>query len=121
MSSMFNISISEEEGGVPVCVIHIGGQIDASNVDKFDDKAMAVVADGARDVLIDMAKISFMSSAGFRVIHKIYQATHREGEGGRHLKLLNPPDEVRRLIKTLGFEKFVDVIDGDLPAAVNSF
>lgn len=121
MSSEIEISVSTKEGSVPVTVIHIRGQIDASNVATFDDRAMAAVADGARDVLVDMADIGFMSSAGFRIIHKIYQATHQEGEGGRHLKLLNPSDEIRRLIKTLGFEKFVDVIEGDVSAAVDSF
>lgn len=121
MSSEIEITVSEKEGGVPVTVIHISGKVDASNVDVFDDRAMAVLAGGARDVLVDMADIAFMSSAGFRVLHKIYQRTHQEGEDGQHLKLLNPSDDIRRLITTLGFEKFVGVLEGDVSAAVDSF
>jgi len=80
----------------------------------------AAVRSGTSDMILDMAKVSFMSSAGFRAVHKIYQALHPQGGSG-HLKILNPSDEIDRLVKTLGFDNFVGIVSGDLQKAVDSF
>lgn len=120
MSSVMNITISSKVGKSPVTVLHVDGHVDASNVGELEDKAMAAINSGATNLLIDMGKISFMSSAGFRSVHKVYQALHPEGGSG-HLKLLNPSQEITRLVKTLGFDNFVTVLSGDLQEAVDSF
>ena len=115
-----NITISTKAGSVPVTVVHIDGHVDASNVAEIEEAAMIAIGAGAADLLLDMGKISFMSSAGFRSVHKIYQALHPEGGSG-HLKILNPSQEIARLVKTLGFDNFVTVLSGDLQEAVDSF
>lgn len=120
MSAVMNITVSTKEGNVPVTVVRIDGHVDASNVGEIEDHAMAAINSGTTDMLIDMGDIAFMSSAGFRSVHKIYQALHPEGGSG-HLKVLNPSQEVSRLFKTLGFDNFVIVLSGDLNEAVGSF
>jgi len=118
-----NVTVSTmvpKEGNVPVTVLQVDGHVDASNVGEIEDHAMAAVNSGTTDMLIDMGRVAFMSSAGFRSVHKIYQALHPEGGSG-HLKLLNPSQEISRLIKTLGFDNFVIVVSGDLNEAVSSF
>jgi anti-sigma B factor antagonist len=115
-----NVTVLTKEGSVPVTVLQVEGHVDASNVGELEDHAMAAINSGAADMLIDMNRISFMSSAGFRSVHKIYQALHPEGGSG-HLKVLNPSQEISRLIKTLGFDNFVIVLSGDVKEAVDSF
>lgn len=120
MSSAVEISVSSMQGNTPVTVLHLKGQIDAGNVADLEGKATELVQAGIGNMLLDMSDLTFMSSAGFRAIHKIYQAIHPDGGTGR-LKILNAGDEIKRLVKTLGFDKFVGVVDGDLQDAVNSF
>lgn len=120
MSSVLDITVSTVVGKVPVTVIHIDGHVDAANVGELEDTATIAVNSGAANLLLDMNKVSFMSSAGFRSIHKIYQALHPEGGSG-HLKILNASDEIGRLVKTLGFDNFVSVLSGDMQQAVDSF
>ena len=54
-----------------------------------------------------------MGSAGFRAIHAITNMLdHSESVGiskSKHLKLFNPSDEVSRVIKTLGFDSFLEI------------
>jgi len=120
MSSVVEISVSSMQGSTPVTVLHLKGQIDASNVVELENKATELVQAGIGNILLDVGGLSFMSSAGFRAIHKIYQALHPDGGAG-NLKILNASDEIHRLVKTLGFDKFVGVVDGDLQDAVDSF
>lgn len=120
MSSVVEISVSSMQGKSPVTVLHLKGQVDAANVADLESKATELVQAGIGNMLLDVSDLTFMSSAGFRAIHKIYQALHPEGGTGR-LKLLNASDEIHRLVKTLGFDKFVGLVDGDLQDAVDSF
>lgn len=120
MNSAVEISVSSMQGSAPVTVVHLKGQIDAGNVGEFESKATELVQAGIANMLLDMGDLTFMSSAGFRAIHKIYQAIHPDGGTGR-LKILNASEEIHRLVKTLGFDKFVGLVDGDLQDAVNSF
>jgi anti-anti-sigma factor len=120
MGSEMNITVSTMVGKVPVTVIQINGHVDAANVGEVEDRATEAINSGATNLLLDMGKVSFMSSAGFRSIHKIYQALHPEGGSG-HLKILNPSDEIGRLVKTLGFDNFVAILSGEAQQAVDSF
>ncbi|MDH5748182.1 MAG: STAS domain-containing protein [Rhodospirillales bacterium] len=114
-----DISVSTMEGSVAVTTFHISGQLDAGNVAELEEKAISAVNAGTRNLLLDLGNVSFMSSAAFRTIHKVYQALSKE-KGGC-LKLLNPSEEISRITKTLGFDSFIDVLSGDLKQAVDSF
>ena len=120
MGSKVDISVSSMQGSAPVTVLHIKGEIDASNVSELESKATELIQAGIGNLLLDMAELKFMSSAGFRAIHKIYQAMHPDGGTG-HLKIANASENIHHLIKTLGFDKFVPVINGDIDKVVASF
>jgi anti-sigma B factor antagonist len=115
-----DVTVSTMMGKAAVTVFQVNGHVDAANVGELEDRATEAVNAGATNVLLDMGEVSFMSSAGFRSLHKIYQALHPEGGSG-HLKILNPSDEIGRLVKTLGFDNFVTILSGDLQQAVDSF
>jgi anti-anti-sigma factor len=83
MSSVLDITVSSMVSGPdksPVTVIHADGHVDASNAGDIEDAAMNAINGGAGNVLLDMSKVSFMSSAGFRSIHKIYQVAVTSGD-----------------------------------------
>ena len=119
MSSL-NIRISQMEGKVPVTVIHVSGEVDANSHQELDAKAAEITGGGAKHIILDLSDTSYMSSAGFRSMHKIHTALQGSGDDAAALKLLNPSDEVRRLLKTMGFDAHITVYD-DLNEAVGAF
>lgn len=123
MSAM-SILVGQEQGNVPVTVLKIEGDIDAGSYKTLQDKASEVIEAGASNILLDLGQVEYMGSAGFRAIHAIANMLNTEGEEGmyrsQHVKLLNPKGEVARVIKTLGFDSFLEIHD-DRAAAIDSF
>ena len=114
-----SMKLSEIEGDTPVTIIHLTGEGDAENYHELDEKAAGVSKGGSRNIVLDMSNLGFMSSAGFRSMHKIYGAINA-GDASGGLRLLKPSDDVRRLIKTMGFDSFVSIHD-DLQEAISAF
>jgi anti-anti-sigma factor len=124
MLNDMQIAISQMQGRVPVTVFHIKGQIDANTSKNLEAKAAEAVGSGTHDLLLDLSDVTYMSSAGFRAVHSIYTMLNGdEQKGGQqisHLKLLNPSEDINRIIWTLGFNAFVST-HSDLKAAVGAF
>lgn len=118
--SKLQIRISNMEGAVPVAVLHLAGEIDSNTHSDLDQRARELVDGGARNVLLDMTETNYMSSAGFRSMHKILLALKEAGgqEGG--LKLLKPSDRIQGLMKAMGFDLHVEIYD-DLNAAIAAY
>jgi anti-anti-sigma factor len=123
MGSM-SILVGQEQGKVSVTVLKIEGDIDAGSYNELQDKADEVIAAGATNILLDLGLVDYMGSAGFRAIHVIANLLNKEQKVGmyksEHVKLLNPKGEVARVIKTLGFDSFLEIHE-DRNAAIASF
>jgi anti-sigma B factor antagonist len=119
-----NIMVGEAQGNVPVTILRLEGDIDAATQKTLQDKATEVVGGGATHILLDMSGVNYMGSAGFRAIHALTNMLSSEESStlskSPHLKLLNPTDSVARVIKTLGFDVYLDIYQ-DRDEAVNSF
>jgi anti-anti-sigma factor len=130
------ISITREQGRVPVTVLHVKGDVNVATADQFRAQAQQAYDDGARDILIDLTQVSLVSSAGLRVLQDIFNmlrsespqesdAAMRKGlaDGtfkSPHLKLLNPNKNVRQVLHMAGFDMFLEIHE-DLKEAVASF
>ena len=118
-----SIMVGQERDG-DVSVLRLEGDIDASTHKGLEEKASEVVVAGASNILLDLSGVNYMGSAGFRSIHAIsnmLESGDAQGMGkSRHLKLLNPSEDVARVIKTLGFDVYLDIFS-DRNEAINSF
>jgi anti-sigma B factor antagonist len=131
-----DITVSQEQGRVPVTVLHIDGKTDSASANELEKKAMEVIDAGARHLILDLSKIPYMSSAGLRVLQEVFNKLREVSTGesdkemyrkindgsfkSPHLKLLNPTKEVMEVLKMSGFDMLVS-IEHDLKAAVASF
>lgn len=119
-----NILVGQEQGNVPVTVLKVEGDIDAKTYKELQDKAAETIEAGANNILLDLGDVEYMGSAGFRAIHAIANMLNKEQKEGmyksEHVKLLNPKGEVARVIKTLGFDSFLEIHE-DRAAAIASF
>ena len=133
------INVTQEQGKVPVSVIHIKGDLDASSYLELVNTAQKLYNAGVRSLLLDLADLEFISSAGLASLHIVtkmfrgektdsedgwgtYKEIDRERESGlqKHVKLLNPSPEVDNVLDTVGFKQFFEVYT-DLDEAVQSF
>lgn len=135
-----NISVSQVQGNVPVTVIKLDGQLDGQNYQDLITKAQEVYKAGARDLLLDLSDLTYISSAGLVALHSTalllrgeelpdtehgwgaYRSMGRTSQGGpqQHVKLLNPREEVRSVLDMVGFVNVFEIFS-DLDEAVNSF
>lgn len=123
-----------------VTVMHLIGDIDASNYTAIIDKAQEAYNDGARHLALDLEKVPYVSSAGLMALHTIArifsgQMTQTKG-GGRpvfrslnpkqdisvkdHVKLVNPQPAVEQTLDVVGLKQFLEVYK-DLDTAIKSF
>ena len=116
--------VGEEQGNVPVTVLRAEGDIDAATHNILQEKGSEVIEVGASNILLDLSGVHYMGSAGFRAIHAITNMLDSSESAGmsksKHLKLFNPSGEVSRVIKTLGFDSFLEIYR-DRDEAINSF
>jgi anti-anti-sigma factor len=123
MGSM-SILVGQEQGSVPITVLAVKGDIDANTYKELQDKAAEMIEAGTEKILLDLGDVHYMGSAGFRAIHAIANMLNKEQKQGmtksEHIKLLNPRGEVARVIKTLGFDSFLEIHE-DRATAISSF
>jgi anti-anti-sigma regulatory factor len=134
------ITVTQAQGNVPVTVMHIQGELDASNYKRLIARVKEAYETGVRDILLDLSEMPFMGSSGLVALHSVavllrgevppdpdsgwaaIRAIDRDRSTGlqQHIKLLNPQPRVDRVLDMAGFKQFFEVYT-DLETAVASF
>ena len=133
------ITFSKHEGLVPVAVMKLTGNLDASSYATVITKAQDTYDEGARSLLIDLSGVPYVSSAGLMSLHTvalIFAGYSMKNGSGRpafrsvnaqnekvvrqHVKLLNPQPTVEEVLDVVGLKQFLDIYT-DLETAVQSF
>lgn len=134
------ITINQVESRVPVTVLRLQGELDASNFESVIDSAKNAYQAGARNMLIDLKELDFMSSSGLVALHSIvllmrgeqetnldagweaFHAIGRDLEKGvqQYVKLLNPQPRVMSTLSKTGLDAFFEIYS-DQDSAINSF
>ncbi len=122
-----------ETGHVPVTILQLKG--DLTSEEELVRKAQTVFQEGARDVVLDLSHVPYISSAGLRAIHIVYmmlrsadpvdeeQAARgiaRDTYKSPHLKLVKPTKNGLKALSTAGYDIFLDIFDTN-PQAIASF
>ena len=133
-----NFKVSTENGRVPVTILHVDGNIDSATYREFESKVDELIAGGTRHLLVDLSHMAFISSAGLRALHGIFnklRAIHpdenlseeelRKGISSGtykspHLKLLNLSKDARAAFEMGGFDMYIETFT-DKKKAISSF
>ena len=101
-------------------VLQVEGELDAFTVPRFAERLAGTITSGNVDVVIDLAGVSFIDSAGLSaLLNGVRRATHRGGS----LVLAAPSERVKRVLEvtglagTFGLYATVDAALAELPAA----
>lgn len=132
------IKVSTENGRVPVTVLHVDGNIDSSTYEKFQSTAKQLIDEGARYILVDLSHAPFVSSAGLRALHTLFNELRSKNPDSNltdeqmrkgisagtykspHLKLMNLSPETRSAFEMSGFDMYIETFT-DMKKAIASF
>ena len=94
---------TEQKGGVLVAMTE--DRVDGSNAREFQDALQGVIADAESALVLDMEQLTYISSAGLRVILLIARTLQ-----GKNTKfaVCSLSDSVREVFEISGFDKIVE-------------
>jgi anti-anti-sigma factor len=134
------IVIQEAQARVPVTIMQLHGELDASRYLDVVARARELYAAGTRHLLLDLSNLSFMASSGLVALHSIamimrgeepldpehgwstFPTVTQDVESGlvANCKILNPQPAVNWALEVSGFKAFLEV-HTDLETALASF
>jgi len=133
------ITTFQTQGRVAVTVLQPHGDLDAYTYQELIATAQREWKGGARDMVLDLSDVHYLSSSGLVAIHTIarllkgqevpdleagwstiHAMEHEAHEAHPHLRLLSPQAPVDKVLAMTGFRKMFDV-HADLGAAVAAF
>jgi anti-anti-sigma factor len=121
MDSVLKITKEELQGKAPVTVLHLRGWLDAQSEELLLAQARDAYDAGARFLLIDLAELDTLTSAGMRAMQKVYKLfTPQEHFKVARVKLCNAPPQVYHVLGVTGFLQSIPNYES-LQAAVDSF
>ena len=135
-----DITMYQVQGHVPVTVLQPHGDLDARSFKDLIAKAQEVYDAGARDVVLDLGDVPYMSSSGLVALNTMARLLRSQAaadlEGGwdalhdiernvqqglhPHLKVVNPQPAVENVLRMVGMNQMFEVF-ADVPGAVASF
>lgn len=135
------ITIEQAAGPVPVTVVALDGELDASNFTELIETTRRLYDSGTRQLVLDLANLRFMASSGLVALHSILRLMHGEappdpeaGWGALHtlgldvsdgtaqteVQLCAPQPAVERVLTRTGLSRLF-VIHPDRAAALAAF
>jgi anti-anti-sigma factor len=130
------ITVSQNQDTPQVSIMQLRGDLDGTSYEYFIDKAQKLYDAGIRNLILDMSELTFLSSAGLAALHRIARvfrgedrSTMEEGWGAlramgndrdngfqKHIKLLNPNQDIQNVLDTVGFTGFFEIFTEIHPA-----
>ena len=134
-------TVEQVEGRVPITVLSLTGELDASNFQDLVATAQAAYQSGARHLLLDLSALGFMASSGLVALHSIVRVFQGEepddpeaGWGALHdvghdvsggatqtgVQLCAPQPPVQRVLDRTGMSRLF-VVHPDRDSAIAAF
>lgn len=109
----FAVVVGRQEPG-SLAVIEVRGELDSGGCEELLQAVQDAVAEGGRELILDLRPMTFIDSAGTRSLIMIERLT---ADRGVALTVMAPPDHVTELLRTAGLAERMDL---DSPAAAAS-
>jgi anti-sigma B factor antagonist len=110
---MMNITERDQNG---VTLFTLEGRVDTQGAVDLDLALQAAVSGGKNKMVLDMAEVSYISSAGLRTLADIVT---KNREAGGDLKLVALNRKVLRVLRIIGFDRFFAVYNSTAEAVAD--
>lgn len=127
----------EDIGGTPaVSVVALDGELDASNYERVIEAVRDAYGRGARGLVLDLSKLTFMASSGLFALHSafrlmrgetppdpeagwgaLHEMSHDHDSQSANVRLAAPQDAIERVLERTGMGRLFPV-DQSRDAAV---
>ncbi len=107
---MPGFQISEKER---VTLVEVSGRIDSMNANELGDALTAEIERGGKQIVLDLAQVSYMSSAGLR---ELVAAYHRLQDVGGDLRLAQPSSRVQDVLEMSGLDTIFQIFPTQVDA-----
>jgi anti-anti-sigma regulatory factor len=130
------LTVSHTQARVPITIFQVTGLINLGSTAILEQNAQQEYQDGMRYLLLDLAEVESLTSAGLRTILLIQKmlassppsedlsaetaSQAASKEPSPYLKLLNPQADIRRVLSISGFDRYFEIFS-DQQNALNSF
>ncbi len=101
----------EREGGIAIATAD--GRIDGSNASQFQADLQAAIVEGDQALILDFESVSYISSAGLRVL---LLAAKTLKETGSELALCSISEPIREVFRISGFDYIIPIHDSQAEA-----
>ena|SRR5688572_19329186 len=133
------IDVEHLGGTPPVSVVALDGELDASNYEQVIEIVRDAYARGARGLVFDMSKLSFMASSGLFALHSalrimrgetppdpemgwgaLHEVAHDHDASVANVRLAGAQDAIARVLERTGMSSLfgVDATRADAVAAL---
>ncbi len=133
---MMHIVEMRVPGAQAMVLFQLRGLLNAETFEQLERSAQRWIDQGTHYLVLDMAEVTYMSSAGIRALNHIFHAMRTDApedsdrairDGMRcgtyrspHLKLARPQPRVQQVLTLAGVNQFLEIHD-DVQAAITSF
>lgn len=100
------MEVSSERDGSAL-VVAVDGRIDGSNSQEFQDRFEEVIEDGDRAVVLDMGKLTYISSSGLRATLLLARRLQRQ-QAKFAICSLSP--SIKEVFEISGFDRIIQVL-----------
>ncbi|HEY7321779.1 MAG TPA: STAS domain-containing protein [Candidatus Binatia bacterium] len=97
------ITLRRSESAV---ILHAAGPVDNNTAAQLQEPLLRAAEAPTQAVELDLAEVSYMSSAGLRVIVLAAKKLQKRGE---RLRLVNVPPQIYNVLNLAGFTSFIDI------------
>ena len=122
MGVEFGLEKERPAGKPSIAVIHLAGWLDAQSEARLVEAVQRVREEGATHVLLDLAAVDTITSAGIRAMQKSYQILTPRGADPKagFLKLCNASPRIYEVLSVTGLLMQIPVYESQ-DIAVDSF
>jgi anti-sigma B factor antagonist len=99
-------------------VLTVIGRVDSSTAPQLSEKLNEIINTGRHKIVLDLAGLEYMSSAGFRALIAAQRTCKHHNQG--EVVLVNVPENINNALELAGFTTLFKIFK-DLTSAVGSF
>ena len=108
---MLDISVTRHDS---VTLIEAHGRVDSTNADQLGEILTSEIENGHAQIVLDLASVDYMSSAGLREIVAALKRAKRAGSGD--VRIAQPSYRVREVLELAGLDTILQIYPSQVEA-----
>jgi anti-sigma B factor antagonist len=102
---MLEIRVTEQDG---VTLVEVIGRVDSTNAEQLGEALITEIEAGHTQIVLDLAGVDYMSSAGLREIVSALKRAKRSVDGG-DVRIAQPSYRVREVLEMAGLDTIIQI------------